>query len=399
MAAFWEKIHALDKQSRYAQEIELLRLRLLEMPNDKFSSWRLGDVLRKVGQVEEAERLLLALCGPSEPRRVWLTTALAETYRQKGELEQARRWFIKATELRPETTGPWIYLGGFYLTCGRNEQARAVLKRGLQAEGDVDEVHVNLGHCYRAEGDHGAAAYHYREALKMDPEDAETRECVEDCRAASGVAGAIRRKQKLLIEKGSGIATFKRRVARARRRGHHSYTIELLRLYLEAKPSDASAAQALGNALRIVGRYNEAEQILLALPDLLEPGYGLAAVSIGELYHQKGRLADAHAWFLKATELQPECTEPWLHLGEFYLLRGKSDLARSALENGLRARGDIDEVHVCLGNCYRAVAAYQTAICHYREAINIDPGAEDAWHGLADCEAALTVRENAPRGA
>jgi tetratricopeptide (TPR) repeat protein len=46
--------------------------------------------------------------------------------------------------------------------------------------GDRDEVHLNLGNCFRANGDYAAALDHYRLALDLAPDYHEAKAAIDD---------------------------------------------------------------------------------------------------------------------------------------------------------------------------------------------------------------------------
>ncbi len=95
--------------------------------------------------------------------------SLGQLYRDLGRLDEAERWFRRATETAPDDTAPWVYLGGFLARCERFADACAVLERGLKAKGDLDEVWLNIGLNKRGIGDYQAAKECFEMAISISP--------------------------------------------------------------------------------------------------------------------------------------------------------------------------------------------------------------------------------------
>src|SRR6185437_14521235 len=107
-----------------------------------------------------------------EKKRYLIHLNLAQIYEARGEFIRSEAMYRLAAEESPESTVPWVFLAVFLLNSERVNDAKAALARGLQASGDLDEVHHNLGNCYRAEGNLEAAMKEYQKAINLDPTDA-----------------------------------------------------------------------------------------------------------------------------------------------------------------------------------------------------------------------------------
>ncbi len=174
----------------------------------------------------------------------------------------------------------------------------------------------------------------------------------------------------------------KQKIIAARRKGNNAEEMELLRLYLHENPDDSVRSLHLAEALRTLGRSEEAGRLLLSLPDRLNAGRYPPALALGVLYQQKCMPDEAERWFRKAAELNPGTGGTWALMGIFYMSVGQLDMAHAAFESGLQTKEGVDEAHVNLGNYYRAVADYSSACDHYREALRINPECPGAQHDL-----------------
>ncbi len=376
-----QKIIMARRKCNNAEEIELLRIHLQRNPDDGLRLLDLADALRAVGRSEEAQTLLRSLPDRLNAGRYSPALALGVLHQQKCMPDEAERWFRKAAELNPGTSGTWALMGIFYMSVGRPEMARAAFERGLQTKEDVDEAHVNLGNYHRAVADYSTACDRYREALRINPEYPGAEHDLRDCEAALRVRAPFQ------------MEDIEQKIVFARRNGNRAEGIELLQVHLRQNPDDDPRRLQLAKNLRDLGRTVEAEKLLLSLPDRLLGEKYPPALSLGRLYQARCMRGEAERCFRKAAELEPGTTGTWVYLGIFYMLVGQLEMARATFERGLQAKGDIDEVYINLGNYYRAVADYATACDHYREGLKIDPEYPDAQHDLRDCEAALAVVE------
>jgi tetratricopeptide (TPR) repeat protein len=126
--------------------------------------------LARVGRLEEAAALFLLLPTSTPKEASRRLVALADVYEAKGMFSEAEAALTDAAAVLPDDTAPWIYLGTFQMRRERLHEAIESLKRGLTAEGDVDEVHFNLGGCYMLLDQLDQAETHYARAIEIDPE-------------------------------------------------------------------------------------------------------------------------------------------------------------------------------------------------------------------------------------
>jgi len=182
-----ERIRDAEEKDRVAEAVELLRGYLTLDPANSHLGYTYGQNLRVLGRLSEAEAVLTALDLSSVPekKRYLIHLNLAQIYEARGEFIRSEAMYRLAAEESPESTVPWVFLAVFLLNSERVNDAKAALARGLQASGDLDEVHHNLGNCYRAEGNLEAAMKEYQKAINLDPTDATSLAKLEDVIAAA----------------------------------------------------------------------------------------------------------------------------------------------------------------------------------------------------------------------
>jgi Tfp pilus assembly protein PilF len=115
-------------------------------------------------------------------------------------------------------------------------------------------------------------------------------------------------------------------------------------------------------------------------------------ISLGQIYEQKGLLAEADSAFRAATVVRATDTIPWNYLGTFLMRRERIEGAIEALKMGLSSEGSTDEIHYNLGGCYVLLDQLDAAVAEYSAAIAIDPGYELAKKQLADLQALQELR-------
>jgi len=185
----------------------------------------------------------------------------------------------------------------------------------------------------------------------------------------------------------------KREIGVAESQGYAAASIELTERLLKIAPDSPYYKYLYGENLRVVGRCRQAEQVLLEIDIELIPQERkhLVALQLGQLYQAMGLFAQAEAQYKRATELNPHITDTWILFGNFLMQCDRFPDAIDSLRRGLQAAGNLDEVHINLGDCYRAQRLYEQARQHYLQALDIDPNYTDGRKKLNDVVAAMDV--------
>lgn len=145
-------------------------------PGEADEAWqhaRLGDAYRSQGEVMQAitdYEKALELGGEGWPG---LHVALGRSYQAIGLLDGAVEQYEKAIELRPEEAWYYTLLGETYLGQGRAKEALTTYIKALPlgAEG-WPSVHHGLGQVYEFLGKPEEAITEYKEAIRLEPDDA-----------------------------------------------------------------------------------------------------------------------------------------------------------------------------------------------------------------------------------
>jgi predicted Zn-dependent protease len=159
-----------DEKDYSAAAIVLLEKYLPDHPEHSAARYRYAQNLLRVGRISDSEQQLVALS--MQPlKKPWLIDlSLGEIERIRGNLSKSEMYLREAMKKNPESTVPYVYLGGILAYQERFAEACSILSDGLKAEGDLDEVYLNLGNNRRALGQYAAARACYVRALEFSSE-------------------------------------------------------------------------------------------------------------------------------------------------------------------------------------------------------------------------------------
>ena len=169
--------------------------------------------------------------------------------------------------------------------------------------------------------------------------------------------------------------------------------------------NDANVHSALGRALRLFGRFDEAITSLVRSTELSRSMWrdGVTAVELqlkmgqveqalalvtgllesrqdnGELHYQVGRIyqmqnsmAFALRHLERAVQLEPEDWRPRLSLGEIYVLQARFDQAEPQLSKVLKLSPSA-RAHLSMAEAVRGAYRFDEALTHLRSAVDLEP--------------------------
>ncbi len=174
--------------------LELTRAQLLKAPQSTHWLGRLADALDRKTRRDEAiavQKQILSLRGDHiGARRALIDDALAQkrTFDAIGHLEAM-------TALFPGDDKRLVYASEVYDALGREDMKIAMLTRALEVAPESEPLHVRMGRALLRSGQMEAAAGSLRKALALKPQDAETRELLEQ------LAPAPRRDESYAIDR------------------------------------------------------------------------------------------------------------------------------------------------------------------------------------------------------
>lgn len=158
-----------------------------------------------------------------------------------------------------------------------------------------------------------------------------------------------------------------------------------LRRAVELAPDRPECHKDLGNALRMLGRLDEASAAYRQALDL-DPAYLPAYNNLGLIQFERGAFADAEANLRKALELDPGDSQVMTNIGVAVFLQGRTD---EAIELHRRALAIEQNDPLAWGNLASALRTrpdgLEEAMSCYERALTLNPDFAQARAALDEC--------------
>jgi tetratricopeptide (TPR) repeat protein len=170
---------------------------------------------------------------------------------------------------------------------------------------------------------------------------------------------------------------------------HEAHVVELLSCYVKFRPEDAKAWMLYGDALRILGRKEDA---LLALTQAFDMApqekKGYAAVRMAMLLEKHISPREAKKWYKIATDiLGTEVGWAWVFRGANLSVLGEFQDAIACFEVvAMGQANEKDEALLNLGLIHRAMGEYDKAMDFFRKAFVVNPGYKEARNAFLGLE-------------
>lgn len=165
-------------------------------------------------------------------------------------------------------------------------------------------------------------------------------------------------------------------------------TVELARRILAEHPRRANTWMRLGDALRAMGRFEDAEAALRqALRFVRRDFRAWVTARLGALHSDRGDLDLATRWFRRACQQDPREATWHIFLGATLARRGRLLAAANAHQRATRCRrGCIEEAWLNLGFVRRCQGRHAEAMRCFRNALKRDARYAEAKRALRDLE-------------
>ena len=186
---------------------------------------------------------------------------------------------------------------------------------------------------------------------------------------------------------------FGKKISESFKRGETVTCLEWLRIAMAEGEDTVIWRHVEGIVYQRLGRYNDAERVLLEVYPLAGARRYLIEYILGEIYEAKGLLTKAESYFMKAVHSAPDNPTPKVYLGGFYMRRERFDEAMAVLWPATEHVSDLaDLAWFNLSRCQRALGDYTAARQSCERALQISPDYSLAQEDLKDLIAAESVR-------
>jgi tetratricopeptide (TPR) repeat protein len=158
---------------------------------------------------------------------------------------------------------------------------------------------------------------------------------------------------------------------------------------LSLHPNLAYLKIALARNYRVLGRYDEAVELLLQVGQY-EPNNPLVYLELGWTYHTYiGDDGSALEYLQQAVDIDPEFMRPWVRIGAIRYAQGEYQLTIDALERAIELGAEDADVYYQLGMAYIYLSDCPTGLPHLQRAQEMAEGderiAEIVNVGLEQC--------------
>lgn len=298
------------------------------------------------GRYPEA-RAHLELAHRARPRDIFALVALGNVLDAQGDRGRAVAAWDAAGALQP--LAAQLHRWGVQLARqGARSRAEAALRLAAAVDPTFAEAYYALGGFFWGQ-DNAQAAEMYRAALATD-----------------------------------GLSAYQQRMAQAKLallEDRPADAVPLLEAASQLRPDDPEAVEFLGNALRRLGRSDEAIAFFSRAAQL-NPASPWPLVQLGQVHLQLGNIEEAVAALRQALARRTDLPLAFELLARAYLADGQPQQAVAAWRQAIALRPDSAAYYVGLGDALRAAGNPVEAVSAYEAALRLDPDNLQALRGL-----------------
>lgn len=257
------------------------------------------------------------------------------------------------------------------LNLGYKEEAISCFIEALRTNPDEDEIHINLGDAYKAQGRLDDALTEYKEALRIDPNDVVAHSNLANIYQSQGKLDEVITEYKKILQTHLGDSSAHCEMGDVYK--SQGKLDEAIKEYFEAlriDPRYKIAHSSLADVFKTQGRLDEAVKEYREVLRL-DPNSVFTHYLLGNIYKSQMRLGEAAAEYRQELRVNP--TYSYLHsdLGEVYQTQGKLDEAVKEYQEELRLNPNHASVRITLGSAYQAQGKLREAISEYKQALKI----------------------------
>jgi protein O-GlcNAc transferase len=265
-----------------------------------------------------------------------------------GNMATAERLATELTRKFPDHAFGWKALAAIADRTGRLDVAAASLREAIRLEPEDADTNFGLGNALYGLGRLGEAEGGYREAVRLQPNHA-----AAHCNLGNTLKDLGRPRE----------------------------AEDCYRTAIRVGPDIAVAHFNLANVLKDLDRPAEAEasyrDAIRLMPDLAEAHYNL-----GNTLKELERPDDAEAGYREAIRIKPDHIDARNNLGNVFRESGRLPEAEAAYREAIRLKPDYADAHANLGIALHHLGRLREAEASYREAIRLDPDHAEARSNL-----------------
>lgn len=341
------------------------------------------------GNQEEADRLIVAATR-AEPDNARTHMAMASyRVRTQDDLKSALEAIERALELEPENQNAQLQKAEILSELsfreemeGGVDEAAAIVAKVLAEQPTHSEALLVSAKIKLGLGDLDGAVAQLRQALDAKPNWAQAHHLLGLALAAQEDYGAARVELGRALEIDSSHADAKLILAQVHfRLGEWEYTVERARDYLKARPDSSKARLILAQSLVRLGRIEEAEKVLLEIPEDSRDGEVLFA--LGRIQQAYGNTASSRELLLAALEQFPTNWEVLQALLVMDRVEERLDESKARIDLAIEQEPESARLQQLRGLVAYNEGDLEVAEQYFRKAIELDPTELSGYERLA----------------
>lgn len=374
--------HALEHLTT-GQQTDITMARLQSVVQAK-----LATAYHRNKQLDEADMWFQkAVKGAGQETPAAWYVALGQIETERGNLEQARRYYIVAVQLHPDTTAAYNNLGHVLLKLNRLDEADAVFREALAQDETLAGAAFGRGEVAVKRGQLDVAQHFYEHAVQQAPQEPIFHKSLADVLSNIGN----------IAKAEAAEARYRRTLAERYLRQAHWF-IEQQQLLRALEPlkkaleTDATFAPALKDYAYVqiqLGEFAAAKQIYQRVLTI-EPTSRQALLHLGMIETELGNQEAAATYYLLLIEHEPDYMDAYVQLANLREMSGDLAAAEQAFTIGIQHEPRWAPGYLWRGKIYQKQGASDMAETDFRQAIRLAPDVPFPKEALA----ALLATEN-----
>lgn len=349
---------------------------------------KLATAYHRNKQLDEADTLFQqAIKGAGESTPVTWYIALAQIETERGNLEKARRYYIVAVQLYPDTPAAFNNLGHVLLKLNRIDEADAVFRQALILNKTLASAAYGRGEVAAKRKQFLVAKRFFEQVIQQSPNEPIFHKSLADVLDQLKDTGEAKRAR----------SRYKQTLAEVYRRQAHEYIEKqqgepALALLTKALEVDAAYIPALKDYAYVKMQMKElvaAKQTYLRVLEL-EPTSRQALLHLGRIAAQFGNKGEAESHYIKLIQHEPDFMETYSQLAKLRETSNNLDGAENALTMGIQHQPTWAPGYWWRGQIYQKLGNSTKAEADFRRAIQLAPDVPFPKDALA----ALLANEN-----
>ena len=296
--------------------------------------------------------------------------ALGQIETERGNLEQARRYYIVAVQLYPDTTAAYNNLGHILLKLNRIDEADAVFREALTQDKTLASAAFGRGEVGVRRGKLATAQHYYERAIRHAPHEPmfhkALAEVFRDMGNTKKAEAAETRYRRMLAER------YLRQAHWYIENGQPKRALTPLR---KARETDNTFTPALKDYAyvqmqlgELVGAKQSYQHVLT-----IEPTSRQALLHLGMIEAKLGNHTTAASHYLTLIQQEPDFMDTYVQLSNLHESSGDLEAAGQALTMGIQHEPSWAPGYLWRGKIYQKQGASNMAETDFRRAIQLAP--------------------------